>query len=133
MPTKLHHCMYAADANAYVQGPCTEELVFRSCMLTSIQHLNPHVSKATLMLTPPLYLGIAHIHLAWESLKQGGFTKRAGRLAFQSSGMYNTGHDLMTQPRSLAVHLHIRVWMVCGLFIHAHWHGMGTANRTHPL
>ena len=42
------------------------------------------------MLTPPLYFGIAHIHHAWESLKQGGFTKRAARLAFQSSGMYNT-------------------------------------------
>ncbi|EDP42134.1 hypothetical protein MGL_3383 [Malassezia globosa CBS 7966] len=74
----------------YIIGPCTEELVFRSCMLTSIQHLNPHVSKATLMLTPPLYFGIAHIHHAWESLKQGGFTKRAGRLAFQSSALQFT-------------------------------------------
>jgi prenyl protein peptidase len=46
------------------QGPITEELVFRSCIVPL--HLLAKISPVEIVLLTPLYFGIAHIHHFYE-------------------------------------------------------------------
>lgn len=50
----------------FVVGPTTEELVFRSCMLATLQFGGANLSRMTAILTTPLYFGLAHLHHAYE-------------------------------------------------------------------
>ncbi|SCV74336.1 BQ2448_6768 [Microbotryum intermedium] len=59
----------------YVVGPWTEELVFRSAII-SISALGGWSKKQLVFLTP-LYFGIAHVHHAYEVYIRHGRTKQA--------------------------------------------------------
>ncbi|EIW65728.1 hypothetical protein TREMEDRAFT_15682, partial [Tremella mesenterica DSM 1558] len=59
----------------YVVGPMTEELVFRSCIL-SVSILGG-LSSSTLVFGTPLWFSLAHAHHAWESYRRNGSTRRA--------------------------------------------------------
>ncbi|KAK7205707.1 CAAX protease self-immunity-domain-containing protein [Myxozyma melibiosi] len=52
----------------YIIGPFTEEIVFRSCII-SIE-LRARMSPTTVIFVAPLYFGIAHLHHAYESYIQ---------------------------------------------------------------
>lgn len=68
-----------------IQGPLSEELVFRSCMLATIQFGSRVVSKTRMIFTTPLYFGIAHLHHVLEAYAQGGKTPTALRRAYLTS------------------------------------------------
>lgn len=50
----------------YVAGPLTEEVLFRSVILSLHTHTNPMLSVMTLVFATPLYFGIAHVHHFYE-------------------------------------------------------------------
>ncbi|PWY98637.1 Abi-domain-containing protein [Testicularia cyperi] len=62
----------------FVVGPLTEELVFRSCILSNLFFAG--VSQSKLIFASPLFFGIAHVHHAYNvgrtrtALKQGLLT-----------------------------------------------------------
>lgn len=68
----------------------SEELVFRSCMLATIQFGSRVVSKTRMIFTTPLYFGIAHLHHVLEAYAQGGKTPTALRRAYLTSCMWYT-------------------------------------------
>lgn len=68
----------------------SEELVFRSCMLATIQFGSRVVSKTRMIFTTPLYFGIAHLHHVLEAYAQGGKTPTALRRASLTSCMWYT-------------------------------------------
>lgn len=69
----------------FVVGPATEELVFRSCMLATLQFGGAHLSKATTIFITPLYFGLAHLHHAYE-LYRHDKTPKALKRACLSGG-----------------------------------------------
>ena len=50
----------------YVAGPLTEEVLFRSVIVSLHTHTSPMLSVATLVFATPLYFGIAHVHHFYE-------------------------------------------------------------------
>ncbi|ORY31997.1 hypothetical protein BCR39DRAFT_525125 [Naematelia encephala] len=56
----------------YVVGPLTEELVFRSSIISAC--ILAHLSPSSLVFGTPLWFGIAHFHHAYEAWKRGGRT-----------------------------------------------------------
>ena len=50
----------------FVAGPFTEEVLFRSVIVSLHIHIRPQLSPPTLVLATPLYFGIAHVHHFWE-------------------------------------------------------------------
>lgn len=50
----------------YVAGPITEEIMFRSLLVSLHLLISPAPSPQTLTFTTPLYFGIAHIHHFYE-------------------------------------------------------------------
>lgn len=50
----------------YVVGPFTEEVLFRSVIVALHTHTKPALPHMTLILVPPLYFGIAHVHHFYE-------------------------------------------------------------------
>ncbi|KAL0960486.1 hypothetical protein HGRIS_005527 [Hohenbuehelia grisea] len=63
----------------YFMAPITEELVFRSCVL-SVYHL-AGVSRNKLIFLAPLAFGFAHVHHAWENYNRLGRTPAAAKRA----------------------------------------------------
>lgn len=53
----------------YVVGPCTEELVFRSCIVATMKAFCPNMSRTTILLLAPLFFGAAHLHHVIESVR----------------------------------------------------------------
>ena len=56
-------------------------------MLATMNSFHPQVSHTWLMLTTPLYFGIAHLHHAWEMYQAGGCTNRARTSALLTSAL----------------------------------------------
>ncbi|KAG8532045.1 uncharacterized protein KY384_003682 [Bacidia gigantensis] len=50
----------------YIAGPFTEELLFRSNIVSLHTHARPLLPAATLTFATPLYFGIAHVHHFYE-------------------------------------------------------------------
>ena len=50
----------------FVAGPFTEEVLFRSVIVSLHIHTEPQLSLTILVLATPLYFGIAHVHHFWE-------------------------------------------------------------------
>ncbi|SPC62192.1 related to CAAX prenyl protease 2 [Ustilago sp. UG-2017b] len=65
-----------AGVRNFLVGPLTEELVFRSSLLT-ILSLSPLSSKKMLVFGSPAFFGMAHIHHAYNVYLQGSRTKKA--------------------------------------------------------
>ncbi|KAN0062426.1 CAAX prenyl protease [Thecaphora frezii] len=61
----------------FIVGPATEELVFRSCILSVMYYSG--ASRIAMIFASPLYFGIAHLHHAWGTYVSGGRTKQALR------------------------------------------------------
>ncbi|GAA5962100.1 hypothetical protein JCM8115_002915 [Rhodotorula mucilaginosa] len=59
----------------YILGPLTEEITFRSCIMT-VSALAGW-SPVKLVFLTPLWFGIAHVHHAWETYVAGGRTRQA--------------------------------------------------------
>lgn len=59
------------------QGPITEELVFRSCILGASLLARPALSVKALVFATPLWFGFAHAHHAWENYKKNGRNRDA--------------------------------------------------------
>ncbi|KAJ1939517.1 CAAX prenyl protease [Kickxella alabastrina] len=55
----------------YVVGPVTEELVFRTCVV-SLWAVSPGVSTNKTVFLSPLVFGIAHVHHAWAHRQSSG-------------------------------------------------------------
>ncbi|KAA8904426.1 hypothetical protein TRICI_005476 [Trichomonascus ciferrii] len=53
----------------YIIGPVTEEIIFRACLITS---LNDKWSPAKTIFVTPLYFGVAHLHHAYEEYLREG-------------------------------------------------------------
>lgn len=51
----------------FVVGPTTEELIWRSCILSVSYHSVPRPSYAWLIFGTPLYFGLAHLHHFYQS------------------------------------------------------------------
>lgn len=58
----------------YVAGPVTEEVLFRSLLLSLHLLIRPSTSPSTLIFATPLYFGIAHIHHFYEYTLTHPFT-----------------------------------------------------------
>lgn len=56
--------IYAPGADIFVQGPVTEEVMFRSAIVPL--HLLAQVSPGRIVFIAPLYFGIAHVHHFYE-------------------------------------------------------------------
>ncbi|CAO1625025.1 unnamed protein product [Parajaminaea phylloscopi] len=71
----------------FVVGPLTEELIWRSCVLSVSAFAKnastgaPSSSRAWLILGTPLYFGIAHLHHAREVYISRGKTREAAKFA----------------------------------------------------
>ncbi|CCF48772.1 hypothetical protein NDA10_004215 [Ustilago hordei] len=65
-----------AGVRNFLVGPLTEELVFRSSLLT-ILSLSPLSSKKMLVFASPAFFGMAHIHHAYNVYLQRGSSKNA--------------------------------------------------------
>lgn len=50
----------------FVAGPITEELLFRSVIVSLHNHVTPPLPTSSLVFATPLYFGIAHIHHFYE-------------------------------------------------------------------
>ena len=50
----------------FVAGPVTEELLFRSVIVSLHTHTRPPLPASTLIFATPLYFGIAHVHHFYE-------------------------------------------------------------------
>lgn len=61
----------------FLVGPVTEELVFRSAILTPL--IFAGVSRRTLLFASPAFFGIAHAHHAYNVYLQGGRTRAAAK------------------------------------------------------
>ncbi|EPQ25776.1 uncharacterized protein PFL1_06643 [Pseudozyma flocculosa PF-1] len=59
----------------YIVGPLTEELVFRSCILSIMFYSG--ASARSMIFASPLYFGVAHLHHAWGTYVAGGRTRDA--------------------------------------------------------
>ncbi|KAK4048020.1 CAAX prenyl protease [Microbotryomycetes sp. JL201] len=68
----------------FVWGPLTEEVLFRSCIVTLSTLAG--VSKAKIVFLTPLYFGLAHVHHAYETYVQGGKTARALKVSVLQTG-----------------------------------------------
>lgn len=79
-------CQYVSDD----QGPLTEELVFRSCILGASLLARPALSVKTLVFATPLWFGFAHAHHAWENYKKNGRNRDAAIHAIALSGQSRT-------------------------------------------
>ena len=58
----------------YIAGPFTEELLFRSLLLSLHLFIRPPPSQSILIFVTPLYFGIAHIHHFYEYTLTHPFT-----------------------------------------------------------
>ncbi|KAI9636059.1 uncharacterized protein MKK02DRAFT_44760 [Dioszegia hungarica] len=72
-----------AEWRNYVVGPLTEELVFRSCLLSVA--LLSRTSMRSMTFATPLWFGVAHAHHAWETYTKGGRTSSAAVRAVAGS------------------------------------------------
>ncbi|KAM0787853.1 hypothetical protein ACM66B_003906 [Microbotryomycetes sp. NB124-2] len=68
----------------FVWGPLTEEVLFRSCIITLSALAG--VSRPKLVFLTPLYFGLAHAHHAYEAYVQGDKTARALKLSLLQTG-----------------------------------------------
>ncbi|SPO31429.1 related to CAAX prenyl protease 2 [Ustilago trichophora] len=71
----IHKFTSLTGIRNYLVGPLTEELVFRSCILTPLFFSG--VSRSKLIFASPAFFGIAHIHHAYNVYLQAGRTKNA--------------------------------------------------------
>ncbi|THU89427.1 hypothetical protein K435DRAFT_781595 [Dendrothele bispora CBS 962.96] len=73
----------------YIVAPITEELVFRSCILSIYLLAFPSSSSSLtptkIILLSPLHFGLAHLHHAWETYNRFGRTKTALKRAVLQS------------------------------------------------
>ena len=76
-------------------------------MLATIQSLHPTFSTGWLIFSTPLYFGLAHLHHALETYRQGGYTQRAKRVAIMSSSTYSLMHWRDHQPYNLDILLYL--------------------------
>lgn len=74
------------------QGPITEELVFRSCIISTyyLAAFDKTRDWKSLALGTPCWFGLAHLHHAWEVYKKGGKTGNAAARAAMSAGFQFT-------------------------------------------
>lgn len=59
-----HLCYMSRPANKWMQGPITEEVMFRSAIIPL--HLLARVSPGRIVWIAPLYFGVAHVHHFYE-------------------------------------------------------------------
>jgi len=80
-----NYVIVRAIANS--QGPVTEELVFRSCIVATMSALCPTMSRTKVMLVAPLFFGAAHLHHFVESVRHQPW--RAWTSALAQTSMYS--------------------------------------------
>ncbi|CAM9436680.1 unnamed protein product [Discosporangium mesarthrocarpum] len=112
---------YASIRNLVV-GPLTEELVFRGCSLPLL--VGAGIGRADIIWGSPLIFGIAHLHHAYEWLRQGhGLASVAMAVAFQM--MYTSIFG------AYAVFIHLRTGnLISSVLVHAFCNLMGVPDLT---
>ncbi|KAK7468376.1 CAAX prenyl protease [Stygiomarasmius scandens] len=72
----------------YIIAPITEELVFRSCILSTYLFAfssTPSLTSTKIIFLSPLHFGLAHLHHAWEAYNRFGRTRAALKRAVLQS------------------------------------------------
>lgn len=76
-----------AHVHTHTQGPLSEEVVFRSCIIAT-SALTGKESITQLILLSPLYFGLAHVHHAFEIWINYGKTKQAALTGLLTSSAF---------------------------------------------